>query len=294
MTKSAFVLMPFEEPFYSYYSKVFYPALLSCGYTAEKADDIFSPTAIMSDIREKIRTSDIIFCEMTGKNPNVFYELGLAHAIGKPVVLVSQKEEDIPFDMRHIRILMYQTTAPDWAEKLKADILSSVQQIERGNFYREPLIDINTVMMNPHRDMRLIKSRQEVVNLLARMLDFAKAGECIIGSCNTCTDYPPDFYTAIQRALERGVDVTCIVRESNDAKVFIDRMIEFKNDFPNNMHLYKSSNNYIRAFILRSKQTLIAFPFEDSFVGVYFTDSRITEYFEITMNTIRDTANEVE
>jgi hypothetical protein len=44
---------------------------------------------------------------MSERNPNVFYELGLAHAIGKPAILVAKTEEDIPFDLRHVRVIVY-------------------------------------------------------------------------------------------------------------------------------------------------------------------------------------------
>ena len=62
----------------------------------------------MNDIWSLINNADIIICDCTGKNPNVFYELGLAHAIGKNVICITQNTEDIPFDIKHIRYIKYE------------------------------------------------------------------------------------------------------------------------------------------------------------------------------------------
>ena len=57
------------------------------------------------------------------------YELGLSHGAGKPVVMISQSIDDIPFDLRHLRCILYDTTDPDWASELKSDIINSIGSI---------------------------------------------------------------------------------------------------------------------------------------------------------------------
>jgi hypothetical protein len=57
--------------------------------------------------------------ELTDKNANVFYELGLAHAAGKPVVFTAGRVEDVPFNLRHLRVIVYETREPLWADKLQ-------------------------------------------------------------------------------------------------------------------------------------------------------------------------------
>ena len=59
---------------------------------------------------------------MTGRNPNVFYELGLAHAAGKPAILLTANEEDIPFDLRHVRVICYETQMAGWEDRLRRSI----------------------------------------------------------------------------------------------------------------------------------------------------------------------------
>ncbi len=73
-----------------------------------------------------IHSSKILVAELTGRNPNVFYELGLAHALQQPVVLVSSNEKDVPFDVQHIRVIYYNVLDPFWGEKLIAKIAENV------------------------------------------------------------------------------------------------------------------------------------------------------------------------
>ncbi|HYV43359.1 MAG TPA: hypothetical protein VFA20_00800 [Myxococcaceae bacterium] len=121
-TRTAFILMPFRQPFDSYYPAIFRPALEAAGFEVRRVDDLYAPRPIMLDIQEGIANSDLVLCEMTGRNPNVFYELGLAHAVGKPAVLVSSAEEDIPFDLRHVRVIQYEPRMAGWEAKLRSDI----------------------------------------------------------------------------------------------------------------------------------------------------------------------------
>ncbi len=123
----AFVLMPFAPPIGAYYEHIFRPALEAAGYAVSRADDLFAPRPIILDIQESISAADLILCEMTGKNPNVFYELGLAHALGKSTILVARREEDIPFDLRHIRVILYEPTEAGWESSLQRQIIAAAR-----------------------------------------------------------------------------------------------------------------------------------------------------------------------
>jgi hypothetical protein len=141
--KKAFVLMPFKHPFDSYFSEIFRPALESAGYAVERADDLYVSRPIMLDAQESILRADLLLCEMTGRNPNVFYELGLAHAIGKPVILVSRDDDDIPFDLRHLRVLTYEPELPRWDVTLRDKIVHAAQQALAGSsVWPPPLVPI--------------------------------------------------------------------------------------------------------------------------------------------------------
>ncbi len=114
---SAFVLMPFDEEFDNVYAHFIKPVLEEVGFSVDRADDIDSQQNILRDVLERIEKSDLIVADLTTANPNVFYELGLAHARGKPVILVTQSVEDVPFDLKSYRLLEYST---DFVEIKKA------------------------------------------------------------------------------------------------------------------------------------------------------------------------------
>lgn len=101
--------MPFDEEFTPIYAHFIKPVLEKVGFSVERADDIESQQNILRDVVEKINTGALIVADLTGANPNVFYELGLAHAFGKPVLLITQSIEEVPFDLRSYRLLEYAT-----------------------------------------------------------------------------------------------------------------------------------------------------------------------------------------
>ena len=103
----AFVLMPFREELDWAYEKLVKPAFEAAAYEVIRADDIDSQQSILKDIVTAIVASDVIIADLTGANPNVYYELGLSHALKKQVVLLSQDVSAAPFDLRSYRIIEY-------------------------------------------------------------------------------------------------------------------------------------------------------------------------------------------
>ena len=106
---SAFVLMPFDKEFTSIYEEFLRPVLSDAGFDVNRADDIESQRNILRDVLEGISRADLIVADLTSANPNVFYELGLAHALKQPVVLLTQSIDEVPFDLRSYRLLEYST-----------------------------------------------------------------------------------------------------------------------------------------------------------------------------------------
>lgn len=116
---TCFVMMPFAKPIGDYYSKIYEPAIVKAGLKAIRADnDIFGTGKIVDQIWSGITSAKVLVAELTGRNPNVYYELGLAHALKKPVVLICSNEQDVPFDLKHIRVIYYDMSDPFWGNKL--------------------------------------------------------------------------------------------------------------------------------------------------------------------------------
>lgn len=105
-----FVLMPFSPNLRPVYDDHIKKVARDLGIQVSRADDIFSNEAIIEEIWNAIYGATVLIADCTGRNPNVFYEIGIAHTLGKPVVLIAQDLNDVPFDLRHLRIVTYEYT----------------------------------------------------------------------------------------------------------------------------------------------------------------------------------------
>ncbi len=118
----AFVLMPFDPEFDAIFNDLIKPTLEEVGYTVTRADSILNQQNILKDIVRGIAEADIVIADLTSLNANVFYEIGIAHTLQIPTVLLSQSSEDIPFDLKPYRVITYSTHfigAPQLSQKLK-------------------------------------------------------------------------------------------------------------------------------------------------------------------------------
>lgn len=100
------LMMPFSAEFDGIYQSI-KTATDGAGYECRRASDFWLNDHIMQDIIELICTSQVVICDLSGKNPNVFYEAGIAHTLGKQVILVAQSMDDVPFDLRPLRCITY-------------------------------------------------------------------------------------------------------------------------------------------------------------------------------------------
>ncbi len=119
---SCFVMMPFGNWSDRYYRELFVPSIKEAGMEPIRADELFSTGTVIEQIWEQIQKAKILVADLTAKNANVFYELGLAHAAHKPVVFISGAVEDVPFDLRHLRVIIYDIHDPFWGDKLKVSL----------------------------------------------------------------------------------------------------------------------------------------------------------------------------
>lgn len=107
-----FVIMPFSEPFDTLYREVIRPVAERLEFEIVRVDEIAGPGIIVDDIQRQISQSNAVVAEISSRNPNVFYELGYAHALEKPAVLLAKRESsgEMPFDIRGYRAIFYDDT----------------------------------------------------------------------------------------------------------------------------------------------------------------------------------------
>ena len=107
------VMMPFSAEFDAVYSTLQKASSL-VGLRCIRADNFWEHHAVIQDIVNLIARARIVICDCSGRNPNVFYEVGIAHALGKEVVLITQSDNDVPFDLCHLRYIRYLNNKEGW------------------------------------------------------------------------------------------------------------------------------------------------------------------------------------
>jgi hypothetical protein len=120
-----FVLMPFTNDMRPVYEDHIKEVVTRRGLSVARADDFFTADSIVGDIWNAINACRIIIADCTGRNPNVFYEIGIAHTLGKPVILVAQTTDDVPFDVKHLRTIIYDFK-PRGMQKFEAALESTL------------------------------------------------------------------------------------------------------------------------------------------------------------------------
>ena len=138
-TKTCFVIMPISDhPDYApghfkrVYEYIIKPACQKAGYEAIRADDTSKTNDIVSDIIKKIIDSDMAICDMSSRNPNVFYELGLRHAFNLKTTLIKDKKTVRTFDITGLRSVEYdEDLRVDEVEKAIEAIADAIEETEK-------------------------------------------------------------------------------------------------------------------------------------------------------------------
>jgi len=126
-----FILMPFGLQFSDIYKFGIKGAAEDVGAYAERIDEQIFTEGILERIFNQISKADVIVADMTGRNPNVFYEVGYAHALGKVVLLLTQNVDDIPFDLKHRPHIVYAGKIETLREKLAKRLIWAISETSK-------------------------------------------------------------------------------------------------------------------------------------------------------------------
>ena len=124
----AFMVMPFKDELRPVYEDHVKPVVNQLGMSIKRADDFFANQGIMEDIWSAINEAELVVADCTDKNPNVFYEIGIAHTLGKPTILLTQNPDDVPFDLRHLRYIKYDFT-PRGMKEFMSSLEDAIKKI---------------------------------------------------------------------------------------------------------------------------------------------------------------------
>lgn len=143
------------------------PAVKECGFGAVRADQISEPGIITSQIIQHIVDDPLVIADLTGRNPNVFYELALRHAIKKPVVQIIDSAEYIPFDVASTRTIHVDHHDLDSVAAAKREIVKQIQTVEENpTDVDSPISAALELQLLRRSDNLLEKSNAEIIDLV--------------------------------------------------------------------------------------------------------------------------------
>ena len=125
---NCFDLMPFDPKYREVYAEVYKPVCAENDLDCWRVDEVARPGSITRDIVEGIIDAEVVIADLTGQNPNVFYELGIAHSVGNKTIMTAQAIADVPFDIRSYRVLIYQQNIMG-SRKLADDLDKAIKEL---------------------------------------------------------------------------------------------------------------------------------------------------------------------
>ncbi|WP_074406158.1 hypothetical protein [Aquimarina megaterium] len=117
--KGIFIVAPFGFPWSGNVAGVIKEVAEKNSKTAYRGDDVYGTKKVLEDIWESILTAEIVVADISNRNPNVMYEVGISHTLGKPTILIAQSIEDIPSDLRGTRAILYTADEEGFAKFAK-------------------------------------------------------------------------------------------------------------------------------------------------------------------------------
>jgi hypothetical protein len=187
------------------------PAANSCGYEVIRADGIADPGVITSQVLQHIMNDELVVADLTGHNPNVFYELAVRHAWSKPFVQLIEADEIIPFDIANVRTVPVNHHDLDSVDKCKRDLVEQIRALEASDGPVDTPISIAMDLQQlRHSTNPLEKSNVAILEELAviRQMLGSIAAQLPVPHAQKCEEY---FYSAVGK-----LDVAGYIYNPND------------------------------------------------------------------------------
>lgn len=182
---TAFVIMPFSDEFAPIYYDIVLPSLEEVGFIVTRADSPLGQQNILKSIVVSLDQSSLIVADLTGLNENVMYELGIAHALQKPTVMLTQNINELPFDLRSYKAIPYSLHFKE-VPKLVDELKKVAEGLKNGDaIFSNPVSDFAPSVIS--------HVREEILE---------QAGEVTLEEPSTWFDYVGEFHEQIQLVTE--------------------------------------------------------------------------------------------
>ncbi len=179
--KVCFVIMPFSDPegyekghFKKIYEQIFKPAIEDAGYTAFRMDENSESTLIQAKIYNHLINEPMVLCDLSSKNPNVLYELGIRHAYDKPVVLVQEEGQSHIFDIAGLTTVSYRKNRLyDEVVQDQKNITEAIKQTAnaQNNYSVMSLVNLNPAMLDSKNGITKEDKLEILISDLSRKMN---------------------------------------------------------------------------------------------------------------------------
>lgn len=171
--KLCFIIMPFHPDLMPVFTDAIKPACQQTGFKAVRVDELEGVYNINREIIEHIFISDAIIADLTNWRPNVFYELGVAHAISNKAIMIINKKDEIPFDIKMYSCILYEQNKAGLT-KLTANLVKSLKSLEAWRKEpANPVQDHNPTICIPKQELDDIRGKLREKDDLLRRHDTA-------------------------------------------------------------------------------------------------------------------------
>lgn len=318
MSKSVvFVITPFGEDFLALYEEL--KKSFSDEFEFTNGGDLDNQRSILKDIVEGINSADVIIADLTGLNPNVFYELGLAHAMNKKVIIITQDIEELPFDIKSYRVNEYSLQF-NKLPKLKDELAKLLHGAVDGSVgYGNPVFDYlpdfnpqkeSTSVMRDLQEVTIVNEEQYVekdddkgiLDYISDIQENALSMSDHISTMNTDMSELNDAISCCSAEIDRAKENSRVVDVSFVRKV-CRKLSEPMNDFSGklkkhvelieihwnnveNGYLSLLDNSYVRSEIgLKDMQEAIV-SLQDMQDSMVESDEKVGEFITVLKNTM--------
>ena len=231
-----FVVMPFDSEFDDVYQYLIKEPLEEKGHSVNRANDVATNQSILRTIVQNIAEADLVIVDLTSRNPNVYYELGIAHCLEKQTVQIVQDLEDVPFDLKSHNVIVYSLRYRE-AEALPRELLNIVELAEDNKYTFS-----NPVAESLHKDGEISEVTRDVDKLDDR--DELHIGESDMGTLDAIVAAEESAFEVAKVAESIAAQFTIL---SDKARVHTDK-INSLNANPNQKGLNSKRLQILREF----------------------------------------------
>ena len=272
-----FVIMPFNDDLLALYDEL--KRQFGEKFNFKNAGDLDNQQNILQDIVEGIYQSSVVIADLTGLNANVFYELGLAHAMNKKVIIISQDIGELPFDIKSYRANEYSlqfNKLPILIDELKKLLFGAIDNsVKYGNPVSDYILDFYTEENNGLIIPSISEKHNDSTNNIEDEFTDVVTPDVIDG--NIGNGFLDNIAEIEENSKKMTSEITCMGNEMNDMNNSISMTTKEVNSLNKN-------NGNIDAGYLKSACRKLAEPMDDFSQKLKDHVCKVTAYWDVIEN----------